>query len=510
MINKFKKVVILDTVIFYPEHEILLKELVDNPKIERVPLQFNQDNREWELPKDYALPEDANIIIWPSSLPESFNGISPAVHEKLKTGNCWTEAGLRDDINAQNLYNRIKDADCIITCWTGIPDLILKRINPRAIITWTHEYEHRLNVKMANEKGIYTGCVEDYGTDSVTELEFSMIMELIKRNKETHKKAETDKDIAIGSLLRLFEYYRKAHINERNTRKGKFSHQFHKIGRSLSHYGDMSGKYLDDIIPPKSIEGKNIGILSTSDKFDYITNILRDGFKANVAILHDTNSNVANFYKLLALNEFIIFDSNSLDMATINKIQEIKKEKCIDIQKLSHYDENLKNKTLGVIGLGRIGGRVAEIAKSFGMKIMYTGNKKEGVKYKHAELDELLQKSDIISLNVKAHRALNMLSQEKLSLMKKGSYLINTSDGNALDQEELTRKMLSNELFVGLDVYQGLPTTKTLCLDKNINGKIQKQLANHVLTYRAGWATQESIKVKTYKLLGHMIEVLSK
>jgi len=100
--------------------------------------------------------------------------------------------------------------------------------------------------------------VADYGTDSVAELEFNMILELIERNKKTDKKAETDEDIAIGTLLTLFTYYRKAYINEKNTRKGKFSHQFHKIGRSLNHYGDMQGKVLDDIIPPKSLEGKNI------------------------------------------------------------------------------------------------------------------------------------------------------------------------------------------------------------------------------------------------------------
>lgn len=510
MKKKFKKVAILDTVIFYPEHELILKELVENPKIERVPLEFNQKDKEWELPESYVLPEDANIVIWPSSLPESFDGISPEVHEKLKTGYCYVEEGLRDNIPAQNLYNRVKDADCIITCWTAIPDIVLERISPKAIITWTHEYEHRLNVKLANEKGIYTGCVEDYGTDSVAELEFNMLTELIERNKKTDKKVETDEDIAIGTLINLFAFYRKAYINEKNTRKGKFSHQFHKIGRSLKHYGDMGGKFLDDIIPPKSIKGKNVGILHTSEKFDYIANILKNGFKAHVTILNDVNSNKANFYKLLALNEFVIYDSSVLDVATLNKIQKIKKENSIDIQSLNHYDENLKNKTLGVIGLGRIGGRVAELAKSFEMKVLYTGNKKENTEHEHSELDELLQKSDIISLNVKAHRAKNIISREKLELIKSGSYFINTSDGNAVDQTELTRKMLSGELFVGLDVYQGLPTTKTLCLDENINGKMGKQLANHVLTYRAGWATQESIKVKTYKLLGHMIEVLSK
>jgi lactate dehydrogenase-like 2-hydroxyacid dehydrogenase len=506
MTKKFKKVVILDTVIFYPEHEKILKELVEKPVIERVPLEFNQINKEWILPENYTLPENATIIIWPSSLPESFDGISPEVHEKLKTGYCYVEEGLRDNISAQNLYNRVKDADCIITCWTAIPDLVLEKINPRAILTWTHEYEHRLNVEMANKKGIYTGCVEDYGTDSVAELEFNMLLELIERNKKTDQEAKTQEDIAIGALLNIFRHYRKMDINEKNTRKGKFSHQFHKIGRALKHYGDMNGKALDEIIPPKSIEGKNIGLLSTSDKFNYLENILKNGFRANVSVLKDVNSNVANFYKLLALNEFVIFDSSSIDKATLNKIKSIKKDLSIDIQSLKHYEEKLKNKTIGIIGLGRIGGRVAEISKSFEMNVVYSGNQKEACPHKHLELDELLEKSAILSLNVKAHKVKNLLSREKLEKTKQGAYLINTSDGNALDQKTLTEKMLKNELFVGLDVYQGLPTTKTLSLDENINGKMKNTLNNHVLTYRAGWATQESIKVKTYKLLGHMIE----
>jgi len=91
MNNKFKKVVILDTVIFYPEHEAVLKTFVDKPKIERVPLEFNQEKKEWELPENYSLPEDATIIIWPSSLPESFDGINTEIHEKLKTGACYVE-----------------------------------------------------------------------------------------------------------------------------------------------------------------------------------------------------------------------------------------------------------------------------------------------------------------------------------------------------------------------------------------------------------------------------------
>lgn len=181
------------------------------------------------------------------------------------------------------------------------PDEFLDMISPKAILTWTHEYEHRLNVTKANEKGVYTGCVEYYGTDAVAELEFNMLLELIDRNKKTTKKFETDEDIAMGVLTQFFKYYRKADVNEKNTRKGKFSHQFHKIGRSLKHYGDLSEKNLDDIIPSKLIEGKNVGILSNESNLDYLENILQKGFKSNVHRLRNLNSNVSDFYKTLSL-----------------------------------------------------------------------------------------------------------------------------------------------------------------------------------------------------------------
>lgn len=507
--NKFNKVVVLDTVIFYPEHETVLKELVHNPKIERVPLEYNQSKKEWELPENYFLPIDANIIIWPSSLPETFNGISLEIHEKLRTGYCYVEERLRENIPAQNLLNRVKDADCIITCWTPITDLVLENINPKAILTWTHEYEHRLNVKKANEKGIFTACVDDYGTNSVAELEFNMLLELIQRNKITDQKAKTYEDFAFGALLKLFSYYRKAYINEKNTRKGKFSHQFHKIGRSLKYYGEFGSRTLDEVIPSKLLEGKTIGILRTDDKLDYLTDILKNGFNANITVLDYVNSDEAIFYKLLSTNEFIIFDSSLIDQSALEIIYMIKKVNIIDTQTLPHFRETLMGKTIGVVGFGRIGEKVAKIAGSFGMRVLYSGNKKDDSEYELVELSDLLKMSNIISFNIKAHKSIELLTKEMIRLIKNGSYFINTSDGNAVNQEELTRRMLDNELYVGLDVYQGLPTTKTLCLDDDLNGKIKDQLNNHFLTYRAGWNTQESIMVKTYKLLGHMIKVLA-
>jgi lactate dehydrogenase-like 2-hydroxyacid dehydrogenase len=101
-----------------------------------------------------------------------------------------------------------------------------------------------------------------------------------------------------------------------------------------------------------------------------------------------------------------------------------------------------------------------------------------------------------------------LISKERIDAMREGTYFINTSDANAVDQASLTQRMVANEVYAALDVYQGLPTTHTLGLDDNHHGKVGQLLSNHVLTYRAGWKTQESIRVKTYKLLGHMMDAL--
>lgn len=509
--NKFRKVAVLDTVIFYPEHEALLKSMVENPKVERVPLTYNAMKREWHLPENYALPDDATIVIWPSSLPGSFEGLTPEVHEQLRTAQCWTEAGLRESISSQNLYNRMRGADCVLTCWTDIPDRVLEKLvtdgETRAIITWTHEFEHRLNVSKAKEAGIYTNCVADYGTDAVAELEFDGLIKLIEKNKTTTESWQTDEDITVGVLSNLFTRYRKSDVNEKNTRKGKFSHQFHKIGRSQAHYGSFGEKSLDDIIPEQLLEGKSVGILGDSS-CDYLERVLIDGFRMNVQRAEQMSEDSADFYKFLAANETVVYDSSKVSSTVAAKIRAIKKDRAVDVSAIKHYDENLRGKKLGIIGLGRIGTRVAQIGEAFGMGVQYAGPHEKDEAYDYVAIDDLMKSSDIVSVNVKAHVAVGVVSRERIGFMRQGTYFINTSDANAVDQQSLTRRMVTNEVYAALDVYQGLPTTQTLCLDDNPRGKLGNLLGNHVLTYRAGWKTQESIKVKTYKLLGHMMDCL--
>jgi|GEM_PF-1157576 len=506
--DKFNKIVALDTIIFYPEHEELLKQLVNKPKIERVPLKFDSEKKEWTLPLDYEMPKDATIIIWPSSLPTSFDGISLELHEKLKTSQCWTEAGLRDSISAQNLYNRLKDADCILTCWTDIPNEVLDKIikdgKTKAIITWTHEFEHRLDVEKTRTAKIFTESIPDYGTDSVAELVFDDLIKLIERNKETKEKAYSDSDYIIGVLSYLFHKYRKSYINERDTRRGQFSHQFHKLGRSQEFFSKFHEKTLDEMIPEKELQGKSIGLYELD--LEKLEVVLEKGFKMHLSKYKGATSD-ARFYRFIAMHNVIILDSSKISKELFEKIKLLKSD-VIDLQTLKHYDEILCEKTLGIIGLGRIGSRVAEIAESFNMKVQYFSASKKTIKYDFVKLDDLLKTSDVVSMHVKAHKAIGLLKSKEISLMKKGAYFINTSDANALDQEPLTKRMLAKDLYVALDVYQGLPTTKTLFLNDNFSGKVKDQLKEHVLTYRAGWKTQEAIRVKTYKLLGHMIDAL--
>ena len=342
--GKFKKVVVLDTVIFYPEHEDLLKSMVEKPVIERVPLTFDDSRQEWCLPPGYELPENATIVIWPSSLPETLHNISLETHERLGTAQCWAPALLRENLSAQNLLSRIADADCILTCWTNIPDEVLDAVDARAIITWTHEFEHRLNVAKASALGIYTNCVPDYGTEAVAELQWDGLLRLIERNKATGDKASTSTDLLVGVLRHLFDRYRKAHVNERNTRRGKFSHQFHKLGRSQAHYGSMRERDLDDIIPYRLIEGKTIGILGADLRFDTLLKVLSQGFRMITGRYSSTDHDDAAFYRFLTAHETIVYDSAVCSVSALEKIRAIHPRTSLDVQTFCHYQEDLAGK----------------------------------------------------------------------------------------------------------------------------------------------------------------------
>ena len=125
---------------------------------------------------------------------------------------------------------------------------------------------------------------------------------------------------------------------------------------------------------------------------------------------------------------------------------------------------DITGKTLGIIGLGRIGKAVVPRAKGFNMKILYHNRnpdpeaEKLGVEYR--SMDEILAESDYISLHVPLNdNTKHLIGEPELKKMKKTAYLINTSRGPVVDEKALTKALKENRIAgAGLDVLYEEPT----------------------------------------------------
>jgi len=154
------------------------------------------------------------------------------------------------------------------------------------------------------------------------------------------------------------------------------------------------------------------------------------------------------------------------------------------------YGNSLKNKTIGIIGLGNIGSYVAEIAKVFNMKVLATVNnltpmrvklfKEKNIKL--MDIDKLLKESDIISLHIPLKPETKYLIDiDRIKKMKSSSYLINTSRGAIINELDIIFA-LENKLIAGYatDVFEK-ERTKSKLFD----------LDNTVLTPHIGAMTHE-------------------
>ena len=121
----------------------------------------------------------------------------------------------------------------------------------------------------------------------------------------------------------------------------------------------------------------------------------------------------------------------------------------------------LSGKQLGIVGYGKAGRLVSERMKSFGMSIAFYDPyvKDWDGPEKSLELDELLSTSDVVSIHViKTKETENLISKEKLDLLKNSAILINTSRGGVVDEDYLIELLKLKKLFgAGLDVYSKEP-----------------------------------------------------
>ena len=123
-------------------------------------------------------------------------------------------------------------------------------------------------------------------------------------------------------------------------------------------------------------------------------------------------------------------------------------------------------KTLGIIGMGKIGKAVAVRARAFDMRILYHNRKRidskeeKTLRAKYVDLKTLLKKSDFISLHVPlTEETKHLIGKNELSLMKSTAFLINTSRGPVVDEEALVEVLRARKIGgAGLDVYENEPS----------------------------------------------------
>ncbi|AQR98008.1 D-2-hydroxyacid dehydrogenase [Clostridium saccharoperbutylacetonicum] len=154
--------------------------------------------------------------------------------------------------------------------------------------------------------------------------------------------------------------------------------------------------------------------------------------------------------------------------------------------KKKYEGTEIAGKTLGIVGMGRIGQSLAKKATALGMKVVYytIEGKHEDLDYDFITFEELLQTSDFISLHVPYDKAAgSLIGKKELQLMKKTVYLINCARGKVVDEAALLEALNNGEIAgAGIDVFEEEPT-------KN------EKLINHEkvsVTPHIGAATEEA------------------
>jgi len=241
-----------------------------------------------------------------------------------------------------------------------------------------------------------------------------------------------------------------------------------------------------DIVNKETIEcAKNLKVISTySVGFDHIDTEYAKKKKIRVGytpeVLTDATADLA-FSLLLDISRRV---SEGDRMIREGKWREI-------FGASDYVGIDLQGKTIGILGLGRIGGTLAKRAKAFDMKILYhnrkhvSESKEKALNAKYVSFEKLVSQSDVISIHVPHTKETNHLfNMEIFKKMKKSAFLINTSRGKVVNEKDLVialrKKIISG---AGLDVFESEPIKKNNPLTK---------LQNIVLAPHIGSSTKET------------------
>jgi D-3-phosphoglycerate dehydrogenase len=150
---------------------------------------------------------------------------------------------------------------------------------------------------------------------------------------------------------------------------------------------------------------------------------------------------------------------------------------------------SLASRTLGILGYGRHGRPVARLAEAFGMKVIAwdrtgTGPEPDEFGVQRLPLDDLLAQSDIVSIHLRlSDESRDLMNRDKLSKMKPGALLINTSRGAIVDEAALIEALQENRIAgAGLDVFETEPLPASSPL---------RTMPNVLLTPHIGWQVRD-------------------
>jgi glyoxylate reductase len=160
--------------------------------------------------------------------------------------------------------------------------------------------------------------------------------------------------------------------------------------------------------------------------------------------------------------------------------------------------DEVRDATLGIVGLGRIGQAVAARARAFGMRVVHTRrsvDRDEG----YRELDDLLREADVVTLHVPlTEETRGLIGRRQLALLRDGACLVNTARGAIVDEDALVDELRSGRLRAGLDVFVAEPGVPQPLLE----------LPNVVLLPHLGSATRGTREAATAELVANIRAVL--
>lgn len=203
----------------------------------------------------------------------------------------------------------------------------------------------------------------------------------------------------------------------------------HKIDAIITRgKGQVRAKLMEQLPDLKIIARCGVGL----DNID-----ISEATKRGVKVVNAPNSN-ANTIAEHTISLLLILQRNLYGAITMVKEGRWQ-------ERASYTGDEIHGKTLGILGMGNIGKKVARIADAMGMKVIYWSAQKEDVTYSFEPFENVLKSSDCISLHLPlTPETENLIDTEALALMKTNALLINTARGGIINQKALVVALEKN------------------------------------------------------------------